>query len=547
MGSGKTSVGRLLADMTGMGFVDIDLMIENDRGMTIKEIFEDGGEPSFRKLESEAIGHLTDFDNCVVATGGGVLKDLNNLYSMKRSGTVVWLKASPETILKRMSKAEEMEKRPLFDADSFDKLMRERESRYAMADFTVTVDGVGEHQVVDQLIKMLELSLKNSFSPQVQSVVRHVSADSRGYDVVISPELARAFEQTLDMLLRDGTIGSGRRAMVVSSSPVMSLYREDVEEAFEDHHITPVGLTVPDGEDAKSVEVLGRLYEEAALAGLGRDSVAFGLGGGTVGDLTGFFASTYCRGIPVVHVPTTLLSMVDSSVGGKTAVNLRAGKNLAGTFWQPNAVAIGVDTLKTLDIRQLRTGMAEVVKSAVISDKVLFEFLEQELCSSDSDMRLQDLFSDTGKAMYVIEASLNVKAAIVEQDEREKGLRMLLNLGHTLGHAVEKEGGFKMWSHGEAVSIGLAAACMVSVRHDMLDGGDCSRVISLLKSIGLPTDMGIIDDDMFARLDDDMKIDKKAVCNRSRLILPEEIGKCIVSSDYEHAELIAALTDVHGM
>ncbi len=155
MGSGKTSVGRLLADMTGMGFVDIDLMIENDRGMTIKEIFEDGGEPSFRKLESEAIGHLTDFDNCVVATGGGVLKDLNNLYSMKRSGTVVWLKASPETILKRMSKAEEMEK--ILDADSFDKLMRERESRYAMADFTVTVDGVGEHQVVDQLIKMLEV------------------------------------------------------------------------------------------------------------------------------------------------------------------------------------------------------------------------------------------------------------------------------------------------------------------------------------------------------------------------------------------------------
>lgn len=321
-----------------------------------------------------------------------------------------------------------------------------------------------------------------------------------------------------------------RQVMVVSNEVVAPLYMERMLaslQGFEVHtHI------LPDGEEYKNLEVLEGIYDALLKVPCDRQATMVALGGGVVGDITGFAAATYQRGVPFIQVPTTLLAQVDSSVGGKTAVNHPRGKNMIGAFYQPRCVIADTGTLSTLDDRQLSAGIAEVIKYGLIRDPAFFSWLEQNM---------EALLDRNPAALsYSIERSCANKAEVVAEDEREAGTRALLNLGHTFGHAIEAGMGYGQWLHGEAVATGMLMAADLSRRSGWLTDEDVSRIGRLLERAGLPveppTEMGPAD---YLEI---MKIDKKVMEGHIRLVLLKSIGKAFVSDDYDPALLEETLS-----
>jgi 3-dehydroquinate synthase len=276
---------------------------------------------------------------------------------------------------------------------------------------------------------------------------------------------------------------------------------------------------VLDAEEAKSLSWVERVYDRLIDMRLDRRSLVIALGGGVVGDLAGFAAATYMRGVPFVQIPTTLLAQVDSSIGGKTAVNHPRGKNLIGAFYQPRVVLIDVETLQTLPPRDLRSGMAEVVKYGVIAKPDLFELLEQT--------PLDTLMRDADRLTQVIRDCCQIKADVVSADEHERGVRLTLNFGHTFGHAIEAAGGFSTYTHGEAVAIGMVWATELSIRMGLCGPELLARLKRLLDAIGLPTGLkGHVDG-----VRDALLMDKKILAGRPRFILVEELGKVSIRDD----------------
>lgn len=301
---------------------------------------------------------------------------------------------------------------------------------------------------------------------------------------------------------------------VVSNPTIFSLYGERVAAAVKKAGFDLLTVTIPDGEEYKDIIRLQHIYNELLMHKLDRSSALIALGGGVIGDITGFAASTYMRGISYIQVPTTLLAQVDSSVGGKTGVNHKLGKNMIGTFWQPRLVWIDVDTLKTLPKRELLAGLAEVIKYGVIYDKELFDFLE---VNKDKILNL-----DSTALMHIIKRSCEIKAEVVSKDERESGLRSILNYGHTIGHAIETVTGYTRYLHGEAVAIGMYLETRLSQMHTFIDKDEVFRIKGVIDSYGLPSEMPA-DIDVNSMLSS-MQLDKKAVAGELKFILPEKIG-----------------------
>lgn len=306
------------------------------------------------------------------------------------------------------------------------------------------------------------------------------------------------------------------RAVVVTSARVAELHFGALATGMARAHVGLERLIVPDGERAKSLRVASRAYDQLVEFGATRDTVIVGLGGGATCDLAGFVASTYLRGLPLVQVPTTLLAQVDASVGGKTAVNHRRGKNLIGTFYQPRMVWIDPDVLATLPARERRAGLAEVIKAAVIWDADFFKWLEENL---DAMLNLER------EALSVaVSRACEIKSEVVGLDEREAGLRALLNFGHTLGHAVELAGGLRRVRHGEAVAIGMAFAAGLSERRGLAPAGTCARLTDLLRRAGLPTELP----DPEAQRGTYLRaigVDKKLTGERVAFVVLHEIGR----------------------
>jgi 3-dehydroquinate synthase len=273
----------------------------------------------------------------------------------------------------------------------------------------------------------------------------------------------------------------GRQVAVVTNPLVGGLYFETVRDSLESAGFCVRRIDIPDGETHKNLETLKHIYDCLIDYGIDRGSFIVALGGGIVGDVAGFAAASYLRGIPFVQVPTTLLAQVDSSVGGKTGVNHEKGKNLIGAFYQPALVSIDVETLRTLDEREYVCGLAEVVKYGVVLDKELFAFLEGHTAEL--------LNRETRHLLHVIRRCCQLKASVVEQDEREAGLRAVLNYGHTLGHAVESLTGYSRFKHGEAVAIGMVQAARISAQLGHGGSEDTERVNALLKALSLPVDL----------------------------------------------------------
>lgn len=319
------------------------------------------------------------------------------------------------------------------------------------------------------------------------------------------------------------------RVLVISDSHVDALHGGAVCKQLLAGGIACVRAVVPAGEETKSLKWVEYLYEQAASAGLDRNSIIVALGGGMVGDLAGFVAATYLRGVRFVQIPTTLLAMVDSSVGGKTGVNLAQGKNLVGAFYQPIEVDADLDLLKTLPQREYVSGLAEVVKYGVIWDASFFNLLEK---------RAQDLLKrDPALLESVIARCCEIKAEVVAMDEREIGPRAILNFGHTLGHALEKVGGYGRWLHGEAVAMGMHYAAHLSARMEGFAEGDAERVSKLLQALGLPIRPEAGASSTWSTLRQAMQSDKKTLKNRPRFVLSRKLGAAVVGCEVEESLL----------
>lgn len=346
-----------------------------------------------------------------------------------------------------------------------------------------------------------------------------VELGQRSYPIHIE----KGIISSIGPMLRD--LGLRSRAAVVTNPRVGGLYARAVCGSLEAAGIAPAVITAPDGEEYKTLEEASKVYDALIGRRMERTSPVIALGGGVIGDLAGFVAATYLRGVPLIQMPTTLLAQVDSSVGGKTAVNHPKGKNLIGAFYQPRAVFIDPDVLKTLDEREMRAGLAEVIKYGVIWDERLFSFLENNA---------QKLLEPGDELITAIERSCRIKAEVVGADETESGLRSILNFGHTFGHAIEALSGYGTFKHGEAVAIGMHMAARFSAMLKLCTEETVERIRGLMLAVGLPVEGPDIPASAFI---ESMRLDKKVEGNRIRLVLIKGIGLRPILKEAEEAEL----------
>jgi 3-dehydroquinate synthase len=367
--------------------------------------------------------------------------------------------------------------------------------------------------------------------PAAAHTVIGVRTASVTYEVEIGAGLLASVGKRVDALLAGGISAGKQRVFVVTSPEIWRLWGERLSEGFD---VPLTLLNVPPGEEHKRLATVERLAEELAGLGADRDSVLVALGGGVIGDMTGFLAAVYMRRIRYVGVPTTLLAQVDSSLGGKTGVNLAAGKNLVGAFHHPLAVYADIATLETLPEAELRAGLQEAVKAGIIRDRGLFEFLESESAAV--------LAGDREALTRVVAASVRVKADVVSADERESGLRMILNLGHTLGHAIEAATGYKQLLHGEAVAWGMIAAVGIAVRRGTVSAVEAERMERVIRVYGPMRGFTADAAELVALT----AKDKKNRSGARSFVLPVGIGDAVVVKDVGEAELMVAAEWIVG-
>ncbi len=355
-------------------------------------------------------------------------------------------------------------------------------------------------------------------------VILQVELGLRGYPITIGRGLLSQADKLTDHVV-------GRQVLIVTNETVAPLYLGRVKQSLSGFNVDEVIL--PDGEAHKNLATLTRLFDTLLEKKHNRTTTLVALGGGVVGDITGFAAAAYQRGVAFIQLPTTLLAQVDSSVGGKTGVNHPLGKNMIGAFYQPRAVIIDTESLLTLPDRELSAGIAEVIKYGLIADSELFNWLEKNIDSL--------LARDLDALRYVIHRSCRIKADVVAQDEKESGLRAILNLGHTFGHAIETGLGYGQWLHGEAVGAGMVMACDLSVRQGWLDSADAARAKHLIARAKLPvlSPESMTCADYLAH----MSLDKKVVDGQIRLVLLERLGKAVITGDVPHEQIKATLID----
>jgi 3-dehydroquinate synthase len=353
-----------------------------------------------------------------------------------------------------------------------------------------------------------------------------VELDDRSYEILIGRELLA------ELGARCRKLGLGSRCAIITDANVGPRYAKQAQHSLEAYGFQTALITIPAGEKSKSLEQVGDCYDAMAKHRLERKSFVVALGGGVVGDLTGFVAASYLRGIPFVQVPTTLLAQVDSSVGGKTGINLEAGKNLVGAFYQPKLVLCDLSTLDTLPVRELRAGLAEVIKYGIIYDDAFFRRLEQQLDAA--------LKGDPATLAKIIARCCAIKADVVSQDETETGLRAILNFGHTIGHAIEATSGYGKYLHGEAISIGQILAARLSEKILGLPAADVERIRALFERAGLPVEAHF-NAAQKQKLLAAMKLDKKVSAGEIKFVLARQIGKVEFGCKVPESDVLAIL------
>ncbi|MGH2751197.1 MAG: 3-dehydroquinate synthase [Actinomycetota bacterium] len=464
MGAGKSSVGALLAEELDLRFVDTDIVVQKRAGATISGIFASGGEEAFRSLEREVVAEALAGPRGVVALGGGAVADPDTQAELM-DALVLYLDASYATVMARVDGADGG--RPLLNGGDPRELFEARRGLYrSVADVVVETDGKDPKHVSMEAAAMAEL-FESTHLTRVWT-----SAGERGYPTYVGAGLMGRADYFLPRF-------EGAEIAYVITHPSLAELAVPVAAALEARGLRVHLGAVPEGEGSKSIAAAAVLYDELAKAGAHRHDVVVGVGGGVVTDLAGFVASTYHRGMPVVHVPTSLLGQVDAAVGGKTGVNLEHGKNLVGTFHQPSSVICDVGLLRTLPEAELRAGLAEVVKYGFISQPEILELVTD---------KVDAVFEHDERALTtIVSRSVHIKSGFVSIDEREAGVRAHLNYGHTFAHAIEHSSGFDGIRHGEAVALGMMAAAHLARELGRIDAGVVDLHRRVLDAVGLPT------------------------------------------------------------
>ena len=514
MGAGKTSIGRRLAARLSLPFRDADTEIELAAGCSIAEIFERYGEREFRAGERRVITRLLAGEPLVLATGGGAFMDPATRATIRREAVSLWLRCSLPTLLRRVAGRTH---RPLLNASDpeavLSRLMAERYPVYAEADVIVAC---GEETPDVTTAQVLEALLAWQ-QPRRLSVALSSSA----YDVVVGAGLLARAGALLAPVLPQ------KRVFVVTDETVAALHLPALLTSLAETGFTATPLVVPPGETSKRLEEFARLTDALLAAGVERRSAVIALGGGVVGDLAGFVAAATLRGLPLVQVPTTLLAQVDSSVGGKTGINTRHGKNLLGAFHQPRMVIADTATLTSLPGRELRAGYAEIAKAGLIGDAAFFAWCEAHAAAL--------LAGDAAVQADAVLRACAFKAQVVGDDEREERPadgRALLNLGHTFGHALEAELGFGTILHGEAVAVGIGLAFRLSAQLGLCAAAEAERVVAHFAAAGLPAELSQLNRRLSAaRLLGHMRHDKKTRDGRLLLVLARGIGAAFTQPD----------------
>lgn len=524
MGTGKTTVGRLLAERLERQFVDMDARIEAALGKTIAQVFADDGEEAFRLAEARLCQELAQESGLVIATGGGALVNAENRKTLSTTGPVICLTAGAETILQRV---EAFADRPLLPGDQDEKrrniqqLLLRRRGAYAQIPLHVSTEGLGPEAVLERVLDVL------AGHEEIAGMTRiSVPAPDGSYHICLGEGLLAQAGQLLAN--RSDTRG---KAAIVSNPDVAAHFAEELGDSLRQAGYEPVLCTVPEGEAHKTLASIHSLYDQFVAAGLDRRSPVISLGGGVIGDMAGFAAATYLRGTPFVQIPTSLLAMVDASVGGKTGVDLPQGKNLVGAFKQPALVIIDPAVLAELPGEEFRSGLAEIVKHGILGAPELFRQLEQE-----GPANLTQMIAD----------AVRVKVEVVEEDPFEKGRRMTLNLGHTFGHAIEQVSGYRL-RHGEAVAVGTVAAARMAVALGRCQPETAARIETCLTRLGLPTSAPGLDLDEVYEM---MFQDKKRKGRTLRFIIPQAIGDVAIIDDpgesYARDALASVLAETPG-
>lgn len=521
-GSGKSTVGQLIAERLGWQFVDTDQLVEEEAGREVAGIFAEEGEAAFRERERRAIDGAVGRDHIVVATGGGAPLTAEGRSAIGR-GFVVWLVVSPERAADRLRANPETDVRPLLEGDPsgrLQQLLDERRALYALADAAVDVDSLTPEQTADEVIQLWHEEKSHSPAGR-RRFGADTGVDEHRHSAPAIAAMVRTPTATYPVIVQQGALDElgaicrenelRGRAFLLTDTDVGPLFAGAAEAALTAGGYPVRSFRILAGEHEKTLAAVSRVYDWLLAERVERSDFVVCLGGGVVTDLGGFAAATCLRGIAFVHVPTTLLAMVDASVGGKTGVDHPLGKNMIGAFAQPRAVVIDPWLLETLPRRQLVAGWAEVIKHGLILDEALVADLEAG-ATQPGAMMSTDL----------IARSVAIKAGVVSDDEREAGRRTLLNYGHTIGHALEAVTGYTQLLHGEAVALGMRAAGLISVELGLLPAAEFDRQQRLIRAYGLPESIPGVDLEAVLTA---AHSDKKVRAGSIRWVVLEEIGR----------------------
>ncbi|MQG18313.1 MAG: 3-dehydroquinate synthase [SAR202 cluster bacterium] len=518
-GVGKSTVGKKLALMLGMDFVDIDKYIVDSQDRTIKDIFASDGERKFRKIEYNSLKNICQKTNQVVSTGGGLPVYARNRNLMKENGVIICLEAHDKTLNKRLFESDldgsfDKEVRPKLDSDdkfrTLSSLKQSRQKFYSMCDWTIHTDKLTPDQIAIEIIRFCnilpasQIKIPVSLNEDLSSIV---SIGGEGYPIYVGWGILTKLSDILKDRKMLATI------FIIADESVL-MHTRKIQILLESNGFKFHTFRIPSGESSKNLDLVKSIYGWLAELNAERSDMILAVGGGVVGDISGFVAATYLRGIKFAQIPTTLLAMTDSSIGGKTGVDLPEGKNLVGAFHQPEFILADLETLKTLSQRELNSGWAESIKHGLILDKNLFYDMQN---NSSKLLSLEKTVT-----LDVLKRSMKIKADVVSKDEKEQlGLRIILNYGHTIGHAIEASTKYGLYLHGEAVSIGVVGAAMLSSHLGFITNEEVDLQKSVFKLFDLPTSYNDLDIDSVIHF---MSVDKKRSAGNIRWVILEAIG-----------------------